>query len=214
MNQNAEWAQRANRSLVGNYKPQPIAIERGEGCLLFDADGREYLDLMGGIATTALGHCHPRIVAALADQSHRLWHVSNLFFTEPQVKLAEGLIAHSFADRVFFCNSGAEANEAALKIGAALSQRPWRRSLRNHCLRSKLSWAHAIYRQRHWKPRLLERVRTASSWDSLCALRRPGRRQGAAFRAYRRHHRGTHSRRRRRTPGACWLSGRSARACR
>ena len=116
MTQNAEWAQRANRSLVGNYKPQPIAIERGEGCLLFDADGREYLDLMGGIATTALGHCHPRIVAALEEQSHRLWHVSNLFFTEPQVKLAEGLIAHSFADRVFFCNSGAEANEAALKL--------------------------------------------------------------------------------------------------
>ena len=97
MNQNAEWAQRANRSLVGNYKPQPIAIERGEGCLLFDADGREYLDLMGGIATTALGHCHPRIVAALADQSHRLWHVSNLFFHRAPDQTRRG------SHRALFC---------------------------------------------------------------------------------------------------------------
>ena len=116
MSQNAEWAQRANRVLVGNYAQQPIAIERGEGCTLFDAEGREYLDLMGGIATAVLGHCHPRIVAALEKQSHRLWHASNLFFTEPQVELAEKLIEHSFADRAFFCNSGGEANEAALKL--------------------------------------------------------------------------------------------------
>ena len=116
MSQNAEWAQRANRVLVGNYAQQPIAIERGEGCTLFDAEGNEYLDLMGGIATAVLGHCHPRIVAALEKQSHRLWHASNLFFTEPQVELAEKLIEHSFADRAFFCNSGGEANEAALKL--------------------------------------------------------------------------------------------------
>ncbi|MFP8874866.1 MAG: acetylornithine transaminase [Myxococcota bacterium] len=116
MSQNADWAQRANRVLVGNYAPQPIAIERGEGCTLFDAEGRQYLDLMGGIATAVLGHCHPGIVAALEEQSRRLWHVSNLFFTEPQIELAERLIEHSFADRVFFCNSGGEANEAALKL--------------------------------------------------------------------------------------------------
>ncbi len=116
MDDNARIAKDAEAVLVGNYRPQPIALVRGEGCHLFDAEGRRYLDLMGGIATAALGHCHPRVVAALEEQAKRLWHVSNLYTTEPQVRLAEQLVQHSFADRVFFCNSGAEANEAALKL--------------------------------------------------------------------------------------------------
>jgi acetylornithine/N-succinyldiaminopimelate aminotransferase len=113
---NREWAERFQGVLTPNYRPQPITLVRGEGCHLFDADGRRYLDMMGGIATTVLGHCHPRIVAALERQAHTLWHVSNLFHTTPQVELAERLIRHCFAERVFFSNSGAEANEAALKL--------------------------------------------------------------------------------------------------
>jgi predicted acetylornithine/succinylornithine family transaminase len=113
---NATIARAAEAVLVGNYKPQPIALVRGEGCILIDAEGRRYLDLMGGIATAVLGHCHPRVVAALEEQARRLWHVSNLYTTQPQVRLAEKLVEHSFAERVFFCNSGAEANEAALKL--------------------------------------------------------------------------------------------------
>ena len=116
MEDNATLARAAAAVLVGNYAPQPIALVRGEGCHLYDAEGRRYLDLMGGIATASLGHCHPRIVAALEEQAHKLWHVSNLYTTEPQVRLAEQLTRHSFAERAFFCNSGAEANEAALKL--------------------------------------------------------------------------------------------------
>jgi acetylornithine/N-succinyldiaminopimelate aminotransferase len=119
VNQNTDLHLRSSRTLVPNYRPQPISIVRGEGCTVWDADGRSYLDLMGGIATTALGHCHPKVVAALAAQSHALWHITNLYSSEPQIVLAEKLVAHSFAERVFFCNSGAEANEAALKIAVS-----------------------------------------------------------------------------------------------
>ena len=113
---NSSIAERASNVLVGNYGRAPIAVVRGEGCYLFDADGRRYLDLMGGIATVALGHGHPRVLAALEKQAHQLWHASNLFTTMPQVEAAERIVAHSFAERVFFCNSGGEANEAALKL--------------------------------------------------------------------------------------------------
>ena len=116
MTTNAEIANRGSRVLVGNYAPQPISLVRGEGCWLFDAEDHRYLDFMGGIATAALGHAHPKLRAALEDQAARLWHVSNLYTTEPQIRLAERLTAHSFAEAIYFCNSGAEANEAALKL--------------------------------------------------------------------------------------------------
>jgi len=116
MSENAALERRGAAALVGNYKPQPIALVRGEGCYLFDAEGRRYLDAMGGIATAALGHCHPKLVATLDAQARRLWHVSNLYISQPQIELAERLVRHSFAERVFFCNSGGEANEAALKL--------------------------------------------------------------------------------------------------
>lgn len=116
MSSNAEIADRGSRVLVGNYAPQPISLVRGEGCWLFDAEDNRYLDLMGGIATAALGHANPKLRAALADQAAKLWHVSNLYTTEPQIQLAERLTAHCFAESVFFCNSGGEANEAALKL--------------------------------------------------------------------------------------------------
>ena len=119
---NATIAQRGESYLLQNYSPQPIALVRGQGCRLEDADGKQYLDLMGGIATALLGHCHPALVHALEEQAGKLWHASNLYSTEPQTGLAERLVRHSFADRVYFCNSGAEANEAALKLA-----RRWQR---------------------------------------------------------------------------------------
>ncbi len=115
-NRNAEIAARGSQVLVGNYAPQPVAFVRGEGSWLFDAEGDRYLDLMGGIATACLGHANPILRAALEEQAARLWHVSNLYTTEPQIRLAERLTANSFAEAVYFCNSGAEANEAALKL--------------------------------------------------------------------------------------------------
>ena len=113
---NAWGLEQSSKLLVPTYLPQPITLVRGEGCKLWDAEGNEYLDMMGGIATAALGHCNPKVVEALARQAQQVWHVSNLYSTTPQLELAERLIEHSFADRVFFCNSGAEANEVALKL--------------------------------------------------------------------------------------------------
>lgn len=116
MSSNTEIADRGRDVLVGNYAPQPVALVRGEGCWLFDAEGNKFLDFMGGIATATLGHANPKLQAALADQASKVWHVSNLYTTEPQIALAERITSNSFAEAVYFCNSGAEANEAALKL--------------------------------------------------------------------------------------------------
>src|SRR5205807_648608 len=89
---------------------------RGEGSRLWDADGNEYLDFLCGISVTSLGHCHPRIVEAVRAQVGRLMHVSNLFYTEPAMRLAERLSRSSLEGKVYLCNSGAEANEAAIKL--------------------------------------------------------------------------------------------------
>ena len=94
----------------------PICLVRGDGVRVWDSDGREYLDFGAGIAVTSLGHCHPRVTGAIQEAAATLLHVSNLYHSAPQIHLAKLLCEHSFAERVFFCNSGAEANEAALKI--------------------------------------------------------------------------------------------------
>ncbi len=114
--QSAQWMEKAKAHLLQNYKQQPIVLERGQGCRVWDAEGREYLDLLGGIATCALGHCHPEVVAAVKAQVDKLWHVSNVFYSEPQIELAARLTSASGLARAFFCNSGAEANEALLKL--------------------------------------------------------------------------------------------------
>jgi len=117
MNGNAAWAERAQRALTPNYRQQPIALVRGEGVRVWDADGKEYLDFLGGVAVNALGHCHPALVRALEEQARTLWHVSNHYFIPRQIELAEALLAVTpFARRAFFCNSGAEANEVMLKL--------------------------------------------------------------------------------------------------
>lgn len=104
------------RYMMQTYKRADVVLERGEGVYLYDSDGRRYLDFMSGIAVTALGHSDPDVAAAVADQARTLTHVSNLYYTAPQVELAKRLVTHSFADRVFFTNSGAEAIEGALKF--------------------------------------------------------------------------------------------------
>ncbi|NBC31765.1 MAG: acetylornithine/succinylornithine family transaminase [Alphaproteobacteria bacterium] len=103
-------------AVMPTYARADVAFERGEGPYLFDTDGRRYLDFGSGIAVTALGHAHPHLVAALQDQAGRLWHTSNLFRIPGQERLAERLAAHSFADRVFFTNSGVEAWECGIKL--------------------------------------------------------------------------------------------------
>jgi acetylornithine/N-succinyldiaminopimelate aminotransferase len=115
---NADIAHRAKEKLLQNYKQQPIALVRGEGCRVWDADRREYIDLISGIATCAMGHCHPLVIEAAKKQLDQLWHVSNGVYSEPQVQLAERLTAVSGLPgaRAFFCNSGAEANEALIKL--------------------------------------------------------------------------------------------------
>jgi len=106
----------ANEVIAKTYKRFPVVLTRGSGSTLWDENGKRYTDFVAGIAVCNLGHAHPQIVQALAEQARTLWHVSNLFYTVPQKDLAAWLTAHSFADRVFFCNSGAEANEAAIKL--------------------------------------------------------------------------------------------------
>ncbi len=101
---------------IGTYSRYPAAMVKGAGCRLTDAEGKEYLDFLSGIAVCALGHCHPAVTAAICQQAATLVHCSNLYYTEPQTELAELLIANSFADKVFLANSGAEANEAAIKL--------------------------------------------------------------------------------------------------
>jgi len=108
-----EWSAKYH---TPNYGRTPLVLVRGEGTRVWDSDNREYLDFTTGIAVTGLGHCHPVITGAIREAAATLLHVSNIFHNAPQVHLAKLLVEHSFADRVFFCNSGAEANEAALKV--------------------------------------------------------------------------------------------------
>jgi predicted acetylornithine/succinylornithine family transaminase len=104
------------RYLMHTYKRGPVDFVRGEGALLWDADGREYLDFLTGISVCSVGHCHPDVVAAVSDQTARLMHVSNLFYSEPMARLAQRLSESSLGGRVFFANSGTEANECAIKV--------------------------------------------------------------------------------------------------
>ena len=105
-----------DRYMVPNYAPQQVIPVRGAGSRLWDQEGREYIDFAGGIAVNALGHCHPVLVEALKEQADRLWHLSNVYTNEPALKLAKSLVERTFADKVYLCSSGGEANEAALKL--------------------------------------------------------------------------------------------------
>jgi acetylornithine aminotransferase/acetylornithine/N-succinyldiaminopimelate aminotransferase len=116
MTQQEKWMEDANRYVAQTYARLPICLVRGEGSFVWDKAGNRYLDLVMGIGVNGLGHCHPRVVAAISEQAGRLLHVSNLYHIEPQIQLAKSLCEVSFADRAFFCNSGGEANEACIKL--------------------------------------------------------------------------------------------------
>ena len=112
----ADVMTQADQVIANTYKRFPMVLFKGSGCTLYDTNGRSYADFVAGIAVCNLGHSHPKLTDAVSLQAQTLWHVSNLYYTKPQVELAGWLVANSFADRVFFCNSGAEANEAAIKL--------------------------------------------------------------------------------------------------
>ncbi len=113
---NAEILALDKANVLGTYARQPVALVRGKGVRVWDADGKEYIDFVQAIASNVLGHCHPKVVAAIREQAGNLIHCSNLYGIGPQAELAALLVANSFADKAFFCNSGAEANEAAIKL--------------------------------------------------------------------------------------------------
>ncbi len=106
----------ADQVIAATYARYPLTLVKGQGCNVYDEQGKSYVDFIAGIAVCNLGHAHPRLVEVLIEQARTLWHVSNLFYTQPQTELAAWLTQCSFADRVFFANSGAEANEAAIKL--------------------------------------------------------------------------------------------------
>ena len=111
---NQHIAELSDQYLMTTYARFPVALVRGQGMRVWDADGRQYLDFLAGIAVCNLGHCHPKVVSAIQAQAAQLLHVSNLYHIEPQARLAHLLVDRTFADRAFFCNSGAEANEEAI----------------------------------------------------------------------------------------------------
>jgi len=117
----ASLRQAADKYLMNTYGERAICLVRGEGCRVWDSDGREYLDFLAGISVNNLGHCHPAIVSALKKQAETLIHCSNLYLIEPQIELARKLVENSFADKCFFANSGAEANEGAFKLARLYS---------------------------------------------------------------------------------------------
>ena len=112
----AEIKEMATKYIINTYGERQISIVRGEGPYVWDADGKKYLDFVAGISTLNVGHSHPNVVEAIISQAKKLMHVSNLYYIEPQAKLAKRLVELSFADKYFFCNSGAESNEAAIKL--------------------------------------------------------------------------------------------------
>ena len=119
---NKDVAALTDKFVAKTYARTPLALVKGRGVKVWDADGKEYLDFLAGIAVNSFGHCHPAIVKAIKQQAQTLMHVSNLYHMQPQSELARELCRNSFADRVFFCNSGAEANEAAIKLARRYGQ--------------------------------------------------------------------------------------------
>lgn len=111
-----KFIETSNKYLMNTYTRMPIVLRKGRGMKVWSSDGKEYLDFLGGVAVNCLGHCHPKVVIALQKQAQRLLHVSNIYHIEPQIELAKILVNNSFADKAFFCNSGTEAVEGAIKL--------------------------------------------------------------------------------------------------
>jgi acetylornithine/N-succinyldiaminopimelate aminotransferase len=118
----AAWIERAKEVLLNNYPRHPVVLTKGKGCQVEDADGKIYLDFIAGIAVNSLGHCSSTVTDAIAHQMHEIMHTSNLYFNAPSIELAEALTAKTGFNKAFFCNSGTEANEAAIKLTRKLSK--------------------------------------------------------------------------------------------
>ncbi len=118
----SELIKESQQYLMNTYSRQPLVLIKGRGTRVFDSEGKEYIDFVSGVAVDNLGHCNPRVVVALQKQAQRLMHVSNHYHIEPQIGLAKALAKHSFADKAFFCNSGTEAIEAAIKLARRYSR--------------------------------------------------------------------------------------------
>ena len=149
--------------MVPCYAPASFIPVRGEGSRVWDQDGRMYIDFACGVAVTALGHCHPAMLRALDEQAKKLWHVSNWFTNEPALRLAKRLTDATFAERAFFCNSGAEANEAALKLARRYAHdrhgpEKVARDLDDQCVPRP----HAVHGDRRRPGQVLERLRPQS----------------------------------------------------
>ncbi len=153
------------------YAPAPFIPVRGEGSRLWDQQGKEYIDFAGGIAVNALGHAHPGLCRILSEQASRFWHTGNGYTNEPALRLAKQLIDATFADRVFFCNSGAEANEAALKLARKYAHdRVGPQKKRDSCVSQRLPRPHPLYRERRGAARLLSGFCAAAAGYSPCDL--------------------------------------------
>ncbi|SNZ06606.1 acetylornithine aminotransferase/acetylornithine/N-succinyldiaminopimelate aminotransferase [Persephonella hydrogeniphila] len=111
-----EFISEGEKYLIGNYARYPVSFEKGEGVYLYDSNGKRYIDMLAGIAVNTLGYSHPELTKAICEQASKILHVSNLFYIQPQIEVAKILVENTCLDRVFFCNSGAEANEAAIKL--------------------------------------------------------------------------------------------------
>src|SRR5574337_1052666 len=120
-----ELMAQAARYLANTYARFPVVLVKGTGVRVWDAEGKAYLDFAAGIAVNVLGHCHPKVVEAIRAQAETLLHVSNLYYIAPQIRLGRALCEHSFGGKVFFCNSGAEANEAAIKLARRYAKARW-----------------------------------------------------------------------------------------
>ena len=200
-----EWSAKYH---TPNYGRTPLVLVRGEGSRVWDSDGKEYLDFTSGIAVTSLGHCHPVVTGAIREAAATLLHVSNIFHNAPQIHLAKMLIEHSFADRVFFCNSGAEANEAALKVVRKYAkENAGHRPLRGHRHPQLVPRAHAGHRQRHRPAEVPARLRAADAGLQARPVQRPARHGARDGQPHRGHPggadpgRGRRVRPRRRLPG-------------
>ena len=165
------WMERADKVVMHTYGRQPLVLVKGEGCRVWDDEGREYLDFVAGLAVCNLGHAHPDIARAAAAQLQQLVHISNLYYTTPMVELAEDLVRHSFADRVFFANSGAEVNEGAIKLCRKYARERHRPGAAPHHLHGQfLPRPHPGGAVGHGPAEVLAGLRPPAAGFCLCAL--------------------------------------------
>jgi len=155
-----------NDWMVPVFAPANFILVRGEGSRIWDQDDKEYIDFAGGIAVNALGHAHPVAVNALTEQAQKLWHIGNGYTNEPVLRLAKQLVESTFADKVFFCNSGAEANEAALKLARKVGLLSGNSEKKSYCSIQKcFSWPYSIYSDSRWTAKIFSRFCTITRWD-------------------------------------------------